>query len=100
MASGKVGAPVGNDNALKGKPWRDALDRALKQDKGKRIRMAAESLLTLAAEGEQWAIKELADRLDGRPQQDTTIANPDGTPLLKGIEVVFRSTPSGVPGKT
>ncbi len=95
------GAPLGNDNALKGKPWRDALNRALAQDDEGRLRKAAESLLTLASEGEAWAVKELADRLDGKPQQDTTIANPDGSPLLKGITVFFgRIQPdSGVPPK-
>lgn len=46
-----------------------ALKRAIAQDDGKRLREAAEQLLTLAAEGEQWAIKELADRLDGKAAQ-------------------------------
>lgn len=42
------------------------------QDDGKRLRMAAEKLLDLAAEGEQWAVKEIADRLDGKAPQAVT----------------------------
>lgn len=63
------GAPVGNTNATKAKPWRDALDRALAQDDGKKLRAAAEKLLSCAADGEAWAIKEIADRLDGKSVQ-------------------------------
>lgn len=63
------GAPLGNDNATKAKPWRAALDRALAQDDGKRLRKAAEMLLNAAAAGEEWAIKEVGDRFDGKPKQ-------------------------------
>jgi hypothetical protein len=35
------------------------------------VRLAAEKLLDEASRGQQWAIKELADRLDGRPRQET-----------------------------
>jgi hypothetical protein len=61
-----------------------ALSRAIAQDDGKRLRAAAESLLTQAASGEAWAIKELADRLDGKPAQ--AITGKDGDP----IEIVAR----------
>jgi hypothetical protein len=64
------GAPLGNDNATKAKPWRAALDRALAQDDGKKLRAAAEKLLSEAAKGEGWAIKELGDRLDGKSIQE------------------------------
>ena len=69
--AGKRGAPFGNVNAVHGKnrKWRAALDRAIAQDSADRLRQAAESLLTQAAEGEQWAIKELGDRLDGKAAQ-------------------------------
>ena len=63
------GAPIGNDNATKSKPWRNALDRAIKQDDGKRLRAAAEKLLDEAAKGEAWAVKELGDRIDGKSVQ-------------------------------
>ena len=59
--------------------FREMLVRASVQEDAKRVRQAAEKLLTLAAEGESWAIKELADRLDGKPAQAVTGAN--GKPL-------------------
>lgn len=67
----KGGAPLGNTNATKNKPFREALDRAVKQDKGKRLRAAAERLLTVAAsrKGDFRFVKELADRLDGKSVQ-------------------------------
>lgn len=68
-----AGAPIGNKNACKGKVWADALHRAIAQDQGKRVRLAAEKLLDEAARGQQWAIKELGDRLDGRPKQETSV---------------------------
>lgn len=63
------GGPIGNDYALKSQPWRNALTRALAQDNGMRLRKAAEQLLDLAAAGEPWAVKEIADRLDGKSVQ-------------------------------
>lgn len=63
------GAPQGNNNAGRNKPFWRAIDRAIVQDDGKRLREAAEKLLDLAAQGEQWAVKELADRLDGKAAQ-------------------------------
>jgi len=43
--------------------------------------------------GEPWAIKELADRLDGRPTQ-TNVLGASEEPELKTIEIVFVS-PNG-----
>jgi hypothetical protein len=63
---GQVANPEGR---RKEKLWHATLHRACVQDDGNRVRKAVEQLLDLAAAGEQWAIKELADRLDGRPAQ-------------------------------
>jgi hypothetical protein len=85
------GGQIGNTNATKNKPFREALDRAIKQDDGKRLRKAAERLLTMAAsskKGDTRAIKELADRLDGKSVQP--LSGFDGgdikVTLLKGDE--------------
>jgi hypothetical protein len=75
-----MAAPLGNDNAKRTKPWRDAIDRALAQDDGARLRKIAETLLTKAAKGDMVAIKELGDRLDGKAPQAITGA--DGGPLV------------------
>lgn len=63
----------GNQLAAKGKPFFSALKRAIAQDDGQRIRDAAEKLLDLAAAGEAWAMKELIDRLDGKPLQESVV---------------------------
>lgn len=68
-----AGAPIGNKNATKNKLWAETLRRAIAQDSGDRVRKAAEKLLDSAARGEQWAIKELADRLDGKSAQSTKL---------------------------
>jgi ribosome-binding protein aMBF1 (putative translation factor) len=60
------GAPIGNKNAAKGKIWNDALRRAIASDQGERVRKAANKLIDEAAAGAPWAIKELAERLDGK----------------------------------
>jgi hypothetical protein len=64
------GAPIGNTNAQKGKFWNDNLRRAIASDKGARVLKAAQKLLDEAANGQPWAIKELADRLDGKAQNE------------------------------
>ena len=63
------GGQAGNDNAKKGRIWVGAINRAIAQDDGKRLREAAEKLLTLAAAGDVPALRELGDRLDGKSIQ-------------------------------
>lgn len=63
------GGQPGNQNATKTRPFWSAIDRAIAQEDGKRLREAAEKLLDAAAAGEQWAVKELGDRLDGKAIQ-------------------------------
>ena len=63
----------GNSLGAKSRMFDAALKRAIAQDDGVRLRSAAEKLLSLAAEGEAWAIKELADRLDGKSQQTVSV---------------------------
>jgi hypothetical protein len=79
-----VGAPIGNTYAAKGRRWSDAINNAL----GKRSRAAgiqaldelAEKLLTLCDEGDISALRELGDRLEGKPAQAITGA--DGGPIV------------------
>lgn len=80
--TGKRGAPLGNRNGEK-KNYRfsEALTRAIAQDDGRRIRAAAEQLLDLASAGEQWAVRELADRLDGRPAQQMQLTGDAANPI-------------------
>ena len=61
-----MGRPIGSSN--REKPFNDALRIALRGDP-LRLRRIAEKLATLAEEGDLAAIRELADRLDGKPTQ-------------------------------
>jgi hypothetical protein len=69
MVESIMAAPLGNKNATKNKPFAEAINRAIAQDDGKRLRAIAEALLTKAADGDISAIKEFADRVDGKVMQ-------------------------------
>ena len=77
-----AGAPVGNRNATKNKEWADVLRRlsmrpvADPKNPGKerkRLEKIAETVLRLAEEGDMQAIKEIGDRLDGKPAQSVDL---------------------------
>lgn len=94
-------APVGNQNAAKGKRWRDAIDRALESESRARgIQILDEIALTVvraAMEGpsgeksDPWldAVRELGDRLDGRPGQSVTVSGDPEQPLQSNVTVEF-----------
>ena len=68
-----AGAPLGNNNPFKGKLWRAAINNAL-EIRGRGARMdalvkIADKLISLAHLGSMPAIRELGDRLDGKPAQ-------------------------------
>ena len=78
-----MGAPLGNHNNTKRRPFWSAIEKLCAQEKGKRLRQAAEKLLDAAAAGDDWAIKELGDRLDGKPAQ--AIVGADNGPLVINV---------------
>lgn len=70
MADGKVGAPKGNRNAAGSrKDWQDAIRRVLGKDRGS-LERCAKALVRAAEEGDIAALKEIGDRLDGKPKQE------------------------------
>jgi hypothetical protein len=83
-----MGAPAGNANAAKSRLFYDALRKNLVQNPH-RVQLIVENLISAAEENEQWAIKELIDRIDGKPIQANTLENSDGSALLAGIQVTF-----------
>jgi len=83
-----VGAPIGNKNATKNKPFLDAMRRALAQNPQK-IGKIVDKVLEQAENGEAWAVKEVADRLDGKAVQATTLEDADGNSLVTSLEVRF-----------
>ena len=88
------GAPLGNTNATKNRPWRLAIDRIL--EKKSRVEQVhaldeiAEKVIDTARRGpsyekdDPWfkAVSELADRLDGRPTQTVQGPGDDGAHTL------------------
>ena len=82
------GGQPGNNNATKNKPFYDAIRRALVQNPHKMANIV-DKVIEKAEEGEAWAVKEIADRLDGKAHQSTSIEDAEGNSLLQAIEVRF-----------
>jgi hypothetical protein len=80
-SSDKGGGQPGNQNARKGKLFYDALRVALVQENKKKLRTITEKLVKSAENGEPWAIKEVMDRIDGKPVNTTELSGTDNTPL-------------------
>ena len=83
-----MGAPVGNQNAAKAKLWQAAIMRALENragsDKVKALDELAEKLLLKCDESDMAALKELGDRLDGKPAQSIG-GDPEGAPVAMSV---------------
>lgn len=84
---GQSGNPGGRK---KEKPWRDALNLALNDGDGKRLRKIAEKVVELAEKGDPTAYKEIAERLEGKvPQAQIHQGDEDGGPVrVTRIEIV------------
>jgi len=91
----RVGAPGGNDNAKKGKMFYDALRKILVQNDQLKLRKISEKLAESAEKGEAWAIKEIMDRMDGKPVAVQEIQGPDGTQLKAGFILTFEEPSNG-----
>ena len=74
-----AGAPLGNKNGSKNKPWESALRKALLEEDALWLRRIANKVRQMAADGNIAAIREIGDRLDGKPHQ--SISGPDGGPI-------------------
>ena len=91
-----MGAPLGNQNGKKAKRWEGAIARALARvAEGKGVEAGldplADKLIQAAQAGEQWALKELGDRLDGKAAQSLTVGGDEEAPLrVKGIVELIR----------
>jgi hypothetical protein len=74
------GAPLGNKNATKNRPWSEAINRALLSEDGKQLRALADKLIACALAGDVAALREIGDRMDGKPAQAITGA--EGGPVV------------------
>lgn len=91
-----AGRPLGSPN--KPKLWADAIRRAvLRQAKGektKRLEVLADSLIRAGMAGDVSALREVGDRLDGRPAQ-AIVGDADADPIqLERIERVIVRPPN------
>ncbi len=91
----RSGPPGNKNSSAKNRLFADTVRRMAVQENGKRLRAVVESLYTSAEQGEVPAIKEIADRLDGKVPQG--IVGADGRPLqivevpwLKGRDLAGR----------
>lgn len=84
-----MAAPEGNTNSSKSnRLWAETIRRAVIQSDAERLRRIAEKLLDKAEEGDLVAIKEMGDRLDGKPAQTTTLEGNPEAPLYGKVELV------------
>lgn len=95
-SSDKGGGQPGNQNAKKGKLFYDALRIALLQEDRKRLRSITDKLVKAAENGDAWAVKEIMDRMDGKPVQSTEISGLNGGifETLNTINIVLKK-PNG-----
>jgi hypothetical protein len=80
-----MGAPIGNQNAAKGRKWVAAINRALERRslaaQVDALDELAEKLLAACDEGDLQALKELGDRLDGKAPQGLQLTGADDGPI-------------------
>lgn len=85
--AGKVGAPVGNKNSIKNSLWIKTINRAIAQHKDPdKLRKIAEKLIDMAEAGDIQAIKELGDRLDGKPKQAIEGTGENGSIIVQVVK--------------
>src|SRR5215468_5756903 len=72
------------------KPYREALrmELAASGEDMKKLREIARTHIEKAAAGDMQAIKELADRLDGKPAQALEHSGPDSEPITKVVNEI------------
>lgn len=89
-----AGAPLGNTNGRKGKAWFDALRKECVQRQA--LDKIAKVVVDAALNGEQWAITEIGNRMDGKPAQSLEVTGDPENPLetVSRIELVGMRAPS------
>ena len=70
------------------KRWADALSRAVHREsdgKGSKkwLEVIADKCVAAAADGDMQAMREIGDRLDGKPSQQVTGPGEDGAHIIK-----------------
>ncbi len=84
-----MGRPAGSTND---RTWRGALVKAVSQranGKGspKKLELIANKCVDQAVAGECWALKEVGDRLDGKPAQAIAIKGDPDSPVIFNLRL-------------
>jgi len=79
-----MAAPKGNQFASKAKIWSDLIRKEFTQNP-ERMRRIVDRLLTEAEDGNMTAIREIGDRLEGKPLQQVEATGANGSPLIVQI---------------
>lgn len=94
-----AGAPIGNQNAAKGRRWSKAIERALEAwpDRAPSLSVnrgvdeaAFEFVSELMAKKDLGFFRELGDRLDGKPAQAVIGGDDDDPPVRAVTEIILR----------
>ena len=91
-----AGAPKGNRNAATTKrPWAEAIARALELHKPSEMRVQldalAKSLVAEGMNGDISALKEIGDRLDGKPKQQLELSQDPQNPVFARVDPTMPS---------
>ncbi len=92
-----MAAPEGNQNAAQGKRFKLAVQAALQRkgkDQWEALTDVAEKLVDEALNGNMAAIKEVADRIEGKPAQQVELTGADGGPLQISLVAYADNNPS------
>jgi hypothetical protein len=81
-----MSAPPGNKNASRGYEWREAVTRAIYR--GKSLDRLADVLVTKALDGDMVALREIGDRLDGKPKQQVEMTVQDALPTGPNADIL------------
>jgi type I site-specific restriction-modification system R (restriction) subunit len=86
----KVGGQQGNTNSSKiNRLFAETIKRIDKQSEGEIARQVAQALIDKAISGDVSAIKEFADRVDGKSVATTELTGVDGSNLPISIAIDF-----------
>jgi len=93
-----AGAPLGNKNGAKAKPWTAAINRALDRrslvSQKAELDELADKLLDQCMSGNLAALQELGNRLEGKPAQAITVGGDPDQPLeIQQRRVIFVRNP-------
>jgi hypothetical protein len=91
-----MAAPLGNRNAARAKVWSAAIERALEKRAAERmpaINELAEKLIEMGLMGDLPALREIGDRLEGKPQQSTDITATVDATVTGGLAPIYGLQP-------